>query len=137
MEQRDLIKDEIERMSRALGQLLNRLLSASDPTSLALTTQTVEKEMKKLSGLNWTEMVTWTDEEIRLYVKKNPHLHPHLAAIGNVLYEMVMMENEEQTLSPLVINKLLVIYHLAQEGQKNYDFALHERINTLQALLHP
>ncbi|NLX72413.1 MAG: hypothetical protein GXY94_03805 [Bacteroidales bacterium] len=127
MEQRDLLKDQIEQLGKVLANILSDLLGLK---SKGQTSQGIEATNQRLQGeldIDIEKITTLTKKELKDYLK-NRHLRAeHLEILSECLKEIGKGKIEENKKdAKMKLEKAIELLDIADEISKTMSF---DRIN--------
>jgi hypothetical protein len=130
MQQRDIIKDEIERLGRVLGKVITLIAgSPGGNRNLELRLKEVEDRLRNDLGLEPDDLLELSREDLilqldQLYLQPN-----HLYQLGDFLVTWAYEEKRSSTKAALY-QRALLLYDLAGERSGVYSMqrAEHEKL---------
>lgn len=135
MQQRDLLKDEIERLGGAIGKAIARLLNTTSGNQPgAGWEQVVNDELWEALGLPLETLLTAEREEL-LQVMIGQKMTPvHIEQLADFLREAAGREDRpEQQI--LLFERALLLYDIAAAESGDYSFSRVEKEQEIQQQL--
>jgi hypothetical protein len=135
MQQRDLLKDEIERLGGAIGKAIARLLNTTSGNQPgAGWEQVVNDELWEALGLPLETLLTAEREELLQLMVEQKMTPVHIEQLADFLQEAAGREDRpEQQI--LLLERALLLYDLAAAESGDYSFSRVEKEQKVQQQL--
>ena len=136
MEQRDLIKDEIERLGRALGRILSDFLRLKSEGKVNEGIELADRQLVSEVDIDIDKMIALTKEQLRTFLKYRKFTAHHLEDLSEYLAEtgQSTIENDPHT-ATLKLEKAVELLELADEITKTVSFDRMNKMARIQRLL--
>ncbi|MGK0314471.1 MAG: hypothetical protein ACI86M_000685, partial [Saprospiraceae bacterium] len=95
MQQRDIIKDEIEQLGRALGKLINNFFGLKTVGNVTEAIQITNTELISELDIDIEKMVQFEANELEEYIDSNNLTDIHLDQLASYLFEIGLYEKSE------------------------------------------
>jgi hypothetical protein len=129
MQQRDIIKDEIERLGRVLGKVITLVAgSPGGDMNLEVRLKEVEDQLRNSLGLEPSDLLQLNREELIQKLDQLQLQPNHLYQLGDFLVSWAYVEKQSSTKAAL-FQRALLLYDLAGERSGVYSMqrAEHEK----------
>lgn len=135
MEQRDFIKDEIERIGQAIGRLIAQLIG-TDGNNLppAQWRATISEALTEDLGLSLDQLLDHSRESLLELVDERQLTPTHIEQLGDLFAEWAGTERETAVRANLG-KRALMLYDLSGELSANFSFTRAEKEAHLVAFL--
>ena len=135
MQQRDLLKDEIERLGGAIGKAIARLLNTTSGNQPGADwEQVVNDELWEALGLPLETLLTAEREELLQLMVEQKMTPVHIEQLADFLQEAAGREDRpEQQI--LLLERALLLYDLAAAESGDYSFSRVEKEQKVQQQL--
>jgi|GEM_PF-3451930 len=136
MQQRDFIKDEIERLGRVLGKLVTMMLGTEgDDLNPQQRILVAVKNLKEEIGLDPEELMRLSRAELITRLDEL-NLEPgHLDQLARFLTSWATAE-EDSTVKTTLYQRALLLYDLAGERSGIYSLTRAEREREIRTAVH-
>ncbi len=88
MQQRDIIKDEIEQMGRALGKVLAEFFALKNKGATSLAIEVTNRDLQSEIDLDINKLAQLNAEEMEAYVNSKILTDHHLDQLANYVFEL-------------------------------------------------
>lgn len=137
MERRDLVKDELERIGKAISQLLANFLALKANGNIALAIENTNKQFKEELDIDIDIMLGFSQQELAHYLNEKKLSPPQLETIieyfieiGNHSLELDRKKGES------ILIKVLEMYKVLDTNSTTYSFQRREKEQKIKQLLH-
>ncbi len=137
MEKRDLVKDELERIGKAISQLLANFLALKANGNIALAIENTNKQFKEELDIDFNIMLDFSQQELEHYLNEKKLSPPQLETIieyyieiGNHSLELDRKKGES------ILIKVLEMYKVLDTNSTTYSFQRREKEQKIKQLLH-
>jgi len=121
MQQRDFIKDEIERLGRVLGKLVTMVLGGEGgDMNPIVSRQMIEERLRNELGIDPNELLELSREELLAKLDELNLQPSHLDQLGDFLAAWAGTENDIEV-KALLFRRALLLYDLAGERSGTYS----------------
>lgn len=135
MQQRDFIKDEIERLGRAFGKLITMLLrTEGGDMDLQQRIMTVGQKLKKEIDLDPHDLVTLSRADLISKLDELNFEPAHFDQLGDVLFALADAETDKKIRIALY-QRALLLFDLAGERSGTYSMLRADRETLVRAAL--
>lgn len=123
MEQRDLLKQQIEQLGKVLANLLARFIKETDAGNASTAIERTNEQFKSELDLDINKMVSLSKKELLSYFKERRFTATHLEQLSQYLGEIgkIKMTTETDQAS-ICIQKAIEILDLADELSNSISF---------------
>jgi len=137
MQQRDFIKDEIERLGRVLGKLVTMMLDIEGGTiSSSQLRQIGEDQFRGELGFDVNEILELVRVDLISRLEELNFQPPHLEQLGDFLAILGRRE-EDHEVQRLIFRRALLLYDLAGESSGTYSMTRADKEAAIWAELMP
>ena len=136
MERRDILKDEIEALGRALGKLLAQLFGTEDGNKPGM--ETVSKVAEAFTELNidMDTLLTIPANELKPYLKERNFQPANLENLSEIILETgKLVEKEDLIKARLYFSRTLELYKLMDEVYGSISLERYQKEAWIQARL--
>ncbi|MEO6904385.1 MAG: hypothetical protein ABI315_14695 [Bacteroidia bacterium] len=127
MEQRDLIKDQIEQLGKVLGKILSDFLKLKSKGQVSPGMEIANQRLLSEVDINIEKVMTLSKKELEDYLKSRKLTADHLEILSAYLKEIGKEEIEiNKTDSKLKLEKAIELLDIADNISKTISF---DRIN--------
>lgn len=137
MEKRDLVKDELERIGKAISQLLANFLALKANGNIALAIENTNKQFKNELDIDIDITIGFSQQQLTNYFTEKKIPPPHLETIieyfieiGNHSLELDRKKGES------ILIKALEMYKVLDANSTTYSFQRREKEQKIKQLLH-
>jgi hypothetical protein len=137
MERRDLVKDELERIGKAISQLLANFLALKANGNITLAIENTNKQFKDELDIDIDIMLGFSQQELTHYLNEKKLSPPQLETIieyfieiGNHSLELDRKKGES------ILIKALEMYKVLDANSTTYSFQRREKEQKIKQLLH-
>lgn len=99
MQQRDIIKDEIEQLGRVLGKIIAHFLHLKAQGNIAIAIQATNAQLQSELDIDIEEIIAFTPEELERYADTKRLTDKHLDELAKYLYELGEIEKEKNPMN--------------------------------------
>lgn len=136
MEQRDFIKDELERLGKALSNLMAKFLGWSADGNTSLGIEKTNEQLKLQLDIDVELILQLSQEELSEYLRKRKLTNSHIETLIDYFIEMgghTIKTNVSFGVS--ILKKVLEMYQTIDETSKTYSFDRKEKEKKVNELL--
>ncbi|MCB0637843.1 MAG: hypothetical protein KDC54_14545 [Lewinella sp.] len=138
MEQRDLLKDQIEQMGKVLRKILAGFLGLKSEGRTSEGIEVTNQRLQNELDLDIEKMATRTPEELRADVVKRQLTAGHLEDISAYLVELGMeVLKADQEKAKVWFGKAIELLDISDEITQTMSFDRFSRRNAIKDLLQP
>jgi hypothetical protein len=136
MEQRDLLKDQIEQIGKALAKILSELIGLKSKGQISQGIEITHQSLKGELDLETEQISTLTKKELKDYLI-NRHLKAdHLEILSECLTEIAKGEIEQnKKYIKVKLEKAIELLNLADEISKTMSFHRINKKKEIESLL--
>lgn len=136
MEQRDLIKDQIEQLGKVLGKILSDFLGMKSNNNAALGIEVSNERLHSQLDINIEELITLNKKELAELVKNKSLMWNHLETLSEYLKEVGIAKTENNKIeAQLYLEKAIELLDIADEASKTTSFSRIIMENEIKDLL--
>jgi sugar-specific transcriptional regulator TrmB len=138
MQKRDLFKDEIEKLSKALAKILSEFLQLKTTgNNIEVINQTNIKLQQELH-INIDEVIQKTKEDLLIYIKNKKLTANHIDILTRILVEQadIFIQNGDNSKAKNYLTKSVELLEAAGEIFKTISFQHITLINNLKSKLN-
>ena len=123
MEKRDLIKDELERIGKAISQLLANFLALKANGNIALAIENTNKQLKDELDIDVELMLTLQQQVFAEYLESKKLTPQHIEILIDYFFETGSSLKEfNPKRANILLNKGLEMNKLLDKNSKTYSF---------------
>ena len=127
MEQRDLIKDQIEQLGKVLGQILAGFLGFKSSGQIDQGIKVTNRQLKSELDIDIDELVTASKNELKKYMVERKMATRHFESLGEYLREIGERKmSNDKNMAKIYLMKSLELLDLEDEISQTISF---ERLN--------
>lgn len=127
MEQRDLLKDQIEQLGKVLTKILSSFLGLKSSSSLARRVEISNQRLQSELDIDIEKLITLNKTELAENVKNRRLTEGHLETLSEYLKEVGIAKTEiNKNEAQLCLKKAIELLDVADEISKTMSF---DRIN--------
>ncbi len=123
MERRDILKDEIERLGRALGKIIAEFFNQKKEGKVALGIETTNQQLVTQLDLDIDKLVNLENSDLGPYLSEKKFTHDHIELLVDYI---IAMADHAHNLNPhraiTLYERALELYVLATRQSKIYPF---------------
>jgi len=108
MEQRDIIKDQIEQLGRVLGKLIANFFALKAEGNVDLAIETTNQQLKSELDLDTAVLANFNAQELEEYVKSKKLTDRHLDKLASYFFEIGNANESEDRVKWFVAAKELL-----------------------------
>lgn len=136
MEKRDLIKDELERIGKAINQLLANFLALKANWNIALAVENTNKQFKEELDIDVELMLTFQQQELMKYIESKNLTPKHVESLINYFAETgYALKELDATKSAILLEKALELIDFIDNETKTYSFERKTQDQKIRAFL--
>jgi sugar-specific transcriptional regulator TrmB len=138
MQKRDLFKDEIEKLSKALAKILSEFLQLKKTgNNIEVINQTNIKLQQELH-INIDEVIQKTKEDLLIYIKNKKLTANHIDILTRIIVEQadIFIQNGDNSKAKNYLTKSVELLEVAGEIFKTISFQQITLINNLKSKLN-
>ena len=136
MEQRDLIKDQIEQLGKVLAKALADFLGLKSKGQVLQGIEVSNEQLKSELNIDINKLITLSKNELKEYLQKGKLTGEHLEILCELIMEIgesKLKGNKEE--AKLHLEKALEILEIANEISKTMSFARVNRKTDIERVL--
>lgn len=136
MEQRDFIKDELERLGKALSNLMAKFLGMNADGNADFGIETTNEQLKSQLDIDVEIILQLNQQQLTVYLKERKLTNQHIETL--IDYFVDMGEHTIKTnknLGTSILKKVLEMYQTIDETSKTYSFDRKEKEEKINKLL--
>ncbi|WP_116109046.1 hypothetical protein [Lewinella sp. IMCC34191] len=136
MEKRDLLKDEIERFGRVIGQILASFIGLRQKGDLTEAVRATNERLKRELDLDIDKLLTCNKTELEAYVDANQLTDDHLTTLSAYLEEagLAIRESRKEA-ADSYIQTAIFLLDIVDERSTTLSLDRVSKRNELQDLL--
>lgn len=138
MEQRDLIKDQIEQLGRVLGKILSDFLGLKSKGRVSQAIELSNEQLKTQLDIDLDEVISLESEQLEEYLVSKKLTAENIEILSDYLSEMgrSQMEMNQQN-AKRVLTKAIELLNIADKTSKTICFnRINKRNNIENSLAH-
>jgi len=136
VEKRDLIKDELERMGKAISQLLANFLGLKDDGNSEQAIATTNKQLKAEIDLDIELMLTLQQQVFAEYLESKKLTHQHIETLIDYFLETgSSLKKLNPKRAKIILNKGLEMVDLLDKNSKTYSMERKEKKDKIRELI--
>jgi hypothetical protein len=136
MEKRDLIKDELERIGKAIGQLLANFLALKANGNIALAIENTNKQFKEELDIDVELMLTLQQQVFAEYLESKKLTPQHIEILIDYFFETGSSLKEfNPKRANILLNKYLEMSELLDKNSKTYSFERKGKEDKIRELI--
>lgn len=129
MEQRDLLKEEIDRLGRVLGLILERLLDRSSKGEILNSPEQAQQETQHHLGFNLEELASLNEETFWQQLQATYTLDAiWVNQLGDLFFELANLKDQQGQRALPFWHKSLLCYQWVEEQATVYSMDRQFRI---------
>lgn len=123
MERRDLFKDEIERLGRALGKILAEFLNQKNKGKVAFGIEVTNQQLKTQLDFDINKLLLIEADELEPYLSEKKLSPEHIESLVDYIIEIADHTIDQNTHHAIVLyERALGMYAVATRFSKIYPF---------------
>lgn len=137
MEQRDIIKDQIEQLGRVLGKIVNRFLNLDSSGNITDEIKTTNQQLKSELDIDLDKIIYFTKNELRDFIKKRNFAEGHLEQLSEFAFKVGKnkIENNKDE-SKAYLTTALELLEVADDISQMLSLDRVHRKNEIQSLIN-
>lgn len=137
MEQRDLLKDQIEQLGIVLAKILADFIGLKSNNNVALEIEILNERLQSDLGIDIEKLITLKKTELAEYVKNLNLTETHLDTLSEYLKEVGIAKNEiNKNEGQLYLEKALELLDITDDTSKTFSFDRMNKKSEIKNLLH-
>lgn len=137
MERRDILKDEIEALGRALGKLLAQLFGTEDGNKPGMETESRVAEAFTELNVDLDTLLTIQENEIKPYLKERNFQPANLENLSEILLETgKRVEVQDPVKARLYFSRTLDLYQLMDQVYGTISLERYQKEAWIQSRLN-
>lgn len=137
MEKRDLVKDELERIGKAISQFLANFLALKANGNIDLAIENTNKQFKEELDIDIDIMLGFSQQELAHYLNEKKLSPPQLETIIEYFIEIGNHSLEfDRKKGESILIKALEMYKVIDTNSTTYSFQRREKEQKIKQLLH-
>jgi hypothetical protein len=136
VEKRDLIKDELERMGKAISQFLTNFLRLKDDGNIEQVIATSNKQLKTELDIDVELMLTLQQQVFAEYLESKKLTPQHIEILIDYFFETGSSLKEfNPKRANILLNKCLEMNELLDRNSKTYSFERKGKEDKIRELI--
>ncbi|MCG8576837.1 MAG: hypothetical protein MI810_18295 [Flavobacteriales bacterium] len=137
MEQRDLIKDQIEQLGKVLAKMLSDFLGLKSEGKLSEGIESTNYRLQTELDIDIHQLLNFTKEELKNFFANRQHTPEHLETLSDYLKEAGIAELElnEGGKSKMYFQKAIELLEIANENSQTMSFERMTKQAEIEKLL--
>jgi hypothetical protein len=135
MQQRDLIKDEIERLGKVLARVLADFIGKKSNGNVNEGFSNANLRLKNELNIDVEDLLSFSKKELKGYFESQKLIQDHLEILAELFKEIGLTKNDDDTVAQQFIIKAIEILDVAEELSKSVSFNRDKKRNELMDLL--
>lgn len=137
MEQRDLIRDQIEQLGRVLGKLLAEFFKLKAEGKNEQGIEFLQTQFDSKLNIEIDELIHLTEGELKKYLSKRNITIGHFESIGESLKEIgeQIMVNDKRK-AQIYLNKAIQLIDFEDEASKTMSFERMKLKSNIEVMLN-
>ncbi len=137
MEQRDILKDQIEELGRVLGKIIADFLGLKEQGNITQGIIISTQQLKSSLAIDLELLLSKTNAELLAYLQERNLSFEHIETLANHLAEIGTAQMDVQQATGIkLLQKVLEIYHLINTHTKLYSLDRMNRSDKIKQLMH-
>ena len=124
MQKRDLFKDEIERLGKALANLLSEIVQLKSGENNIAQINNYNKRLQQQLNISVDELISLTKPELLSYPKNKNFNANHIDSLAKILVEQshILIHNKELLQAKSRLNKAIELLEITDEISNTLSF---------------
>tara|TARA_Y100000589_G_scaffold321098_1_gene351912 strand:+ start:139857 stop:140309 length:453 start_codon:yes stop_codon:yes gene_type:complete len=124
MQKRDLFKDEIERLGKALANLLSEIVQLKSGENNIAQINNYNKRLQQQLNISVDELISLTKPELLSYLKNKNFNANHIDSLAKILVEQshILIHNKELLQAKSRLNKAIELLEITDEISNTLSF---------------
>ncbi len=137
MEQRDIIKDQIEQLGKVLGKIITRFLNLDSSENITDEIKTTNQELKNELDIDLDKIIHLNKNELRDFIKKRNLAEGHLEQLSEFAFKVGenKIENNKDE-SKAYLATALELLEIADDVSQMLSLDRVHRKNEIQSLIN-
>ncbi|MBV6485690.1 MAG: hypothetical protein KFKLKKLM_02279 [Flavobacteriales bacterium] len=136
MERRDLIKDELERIGKAISQLLANFLALKTNGNIAMAIENTNKQLKEELDIDVELMLTLQQQVFAEYLESKKLTPQHIEILIDYFFETgSSLKDFHQERARIILNKALEMIDFINNNSKTYSFERKGKEDKIRELI--
>ena len=136
MEQRDLIKDQLEIFGKALSKVLGNFLGLKNAPNSDLTFEQTNQQLKTELDIDVDLILGFSQQQLTSYLLEKKIPPPHLETLIEYFVEMGEYTIQQDAVKgKTMLKKALEMYMVLDSTTSSYSFGRREKEQKIQHLL--
>lgn len=137
MEQRDILKDQIEELGRVLGKIIADFLGLKEQGNITQGIIISTQQLKSSLAIDLELLLSKTNAELLAYLQERNLSFEQIETLANHLVEIGTAQMDVQQATGIkLLQKVLEIYHLINTHTKLYSLDRMNRSDKIKQLMH-
>lgn len=132
MEQRDLIKDQIEQLGRVLGKIIADFLGLKTQGNIGHAMEVSSRQLKDELDLDVEQFLNVSEKELKDFLNKRHFTAEHIELLADYLFE-IGRSNQD---SLRYLKRSITLLDIADEHSQTISFVRQEKKSTIKSLLN-
>lgn len=132
MQQRDIIKDEIEQLGRALGKITANFLGLKTEENVTEAIQITNTELLSELDIDIEKLIKLEANELEDYIDSNNLTEIHLDQLASYLFEIGMHEKSEDNAHKKWFEAAMRLLEIVSEKSDTITFARIDLIGKIE-----
>lgn len=136
MQQRDLLKDQIEQLGKVLAKILGDFLGWKSTGNPAPGIEAANERFQNELGIDIEQLITLDRMELKSYFRTHQLAEPHLEMLSEYLAAVGKLKNEtKQGSGQLYLKKAIEVLDIADEVSETLSFVRMNKKREIEKLL--
>ena len=136
MEQRDLIKDQIEQLGKVLAKILSNFLGMADKNNVSNGIETTNQQLKNELNIDIEKILSLAKEELKNYLSTLQLNEEHLETLSEYFEEIGIREiKTNKAKSKLYLEKAIELLDIANEISSTFSLNRITKKNEIKNVL--
>lgn len=134
MEQRDILKDQIEQLGRVLGQILSDFLKIKSKGDVEQGMEISNQRLQNELDIDTEKLLSLASDDLKEYLKTRKLKETHLEILSEYLIEHGKAKTN-RTEQELYFTKAIMLLNIADEVSKTVSFVRMNKKDEIENML--
>ena len=135
MEQRDLLKEQIEQVGRVLGKILADFLGLKTQGNSAQAISFSKQQLNSELDIDLEKILNLSGKALATYLKDRLYSEENIELLADYLHEIGRNDREQGINSSIYLRKAIDLLEIADELSNTISFDRHTKKQQIQSLL--
>ena len=135
MEQRDLLKEQIEQVGRVLGKILADFLGLKTQGNSAQAISFSKQQLNSELDIDLEKILNLSGKALATYLKDRLYSEENIELLVDYLYTIGKNDREQGINSSIYLRKAIDLLEIADELSNTISFDRHTKKQQIQSLL--